>query len=206
MRTEDLLTIVGKDEIVALAQVSKQVASGASARLTRKAKEQIFEAGAQLKKGFSYGYATYPDDADNSKDLLEQARNSCDRERKARFRKAIMIVDDEPEVRNSLKKELRASGYSNFSEAGDGEEALEKIRAAIPDLLILDLNMPRISGYELIGMLKENPETENIATLIMSGFAAEIESLKEYVKKKSIPVIGKPLDMEQFRKLVNYLL
>lgn len=206
MRREGFLTIRSENEVIVLAQVNKQEASGISARFQRKIKEHIFEIDAQLKKGFSYGYATYPDDADNAKDLLERAYKSCVQEREERLKKSIMIVDDEQEVRNFLKKLLQTSGYSNFSEAGDGGEALEKIKTAIPDLLILDLIMPRMSGYEVIGMLKENAQTKDIPVLIMSGYAVEIEKLEEYVKKKAIPVVGKPFNIEQLKKLVNYLL
>ena len=117
-----------------------------------------------------------------------------------------MIVDDEPEARSIVRRALGVSGYSNFSEAGNGEEALEKIKTAIPDLLILDMKMPRINGYELIGRLKENIQTKDIPVIIMSGYAVEIDKLEEYVKKKAIPVVGKPLDIEQLNKLVNYLL
>jgi CheY-like chemotaxis protein len=117
-----------------------------------------------------------------------------------------MIVDDQPELRNLLKKILYSSGYSNFREAGDGNEALEKINTAIPDLLILDLKMPRMSGYEVIGMLKENAQTKDIPVLIMSGYAVEVGKLEEYVKKKAIPVVAKPFNIEQLKKLVNYLL
>jgi len=206
MRSGDFLTIRSKDEIIVLARANKQEASGISARFKRKIKEHIFEIGAQLKKGFSYGYATYPDDADNAKDLLGRANKSCVQEREARLKKAIMIVDDEPELRNLLKKILRAGGYSNFSEAGNGIEALEKIKTAIPDLLMIDMKLPGMSGYEVIGMLKEDAQTKDIPVLIMSGYAVEIEKLEEYVKKKAIPVVGKPFNIEQLKKLVNYLL
>jgi PAS domain S-box-containing protein len=206
MRNEDFLTLSSKNEIIVLAQLNKQEASDIRARLKRIIKEHTFEIDAQLEKGFSYGYATYPDDADNAKDLLERAYKSCVQEREARLKKTIMIVDDQPELRNLLKKILYSSGYSNFREAGDGNEALEKINTAIPDLLILDLKMPRMSGYEVIGMLKENAQTKDIPVLIMSGYAVEVGKLEEYVKKKAIPVVAKPFNIEQLKKLVNYLL
>lgn len=174
-------------------------------RLKMIIKVSVFEIDEQLRTGFSYGYATYPGDASNSKDLLERVYGFCVSERETRLKKSIMIVDDEPEVRNVLRKILQASGYSNFSEAGDGKEALEKIKTAIPDLLMLDIKMP-MSGYEVIGMLKENAQTKDMPILIMSGYAEEIEKLKEYVKRKAIPVVGKPFDAEQIKILVNYLL
>ncbi|MBN1869174.1 MAG: response regulator [Candidatus Omnitrophica bacterium] len=204
--SEGFQTIRSESEVVVFAQVNRQEACGISARLKRMIKEHIFEINAQLKKGFSYGCAIYPDDADNAKDLLERAYKSCVQEREARSRKNIMIVDDEPELRNVLRKILQANGYSNFTEAGDGKEALEKIKTAVPDLLILDLKMPLMGGYEVIGMLKEDAQTKDMPILIMSGDAAEIEKLGEYVKAKAIPLVGKPFNTEQLKKLVNYLL
>ena len=198
--------ITGTDEIIAFVQGNKEEALKVITRLRMAIKAPVFEIEEQRKKGFSYGYAAYPEDAGNAKDLLGWAYGSCVREREAKLKKAIMIVDDEPEARDVLKRILQASGYSNFSEAGDGQEALEKIKTAIPDLLILDMKMPLMNGYEVIGMLKENMETKDIPMLIMSGYAVEIDKLEEYVKKKSIPVVGKPFDVEQIRRLTDYLL
>jgi len=204
IRSGDFVT--GKNEIVTFVQTSKEESSRVITQLKVAIKLPILEIEEQFKMGFSYGCAAYPDDADNAKDLLEQAYKSCVREREERLKKVIMIVDDEPEARSVVRRALQVSGYSNFSEAGDGKEALEKIKTVIPDLLILDMKMPLMNGYELIGMLKENIQTKDISVLIMSGYTVEIDKLEEYVKKKAIPVVGKPLDIEQLNKLVNYLL
>lgn len=206
VRSEDFLTIRNEKDIVVFARASKQKVCGIGARLKRIIKDHIFSIDAQLEKGFSYGYATYPDDADNAEDLLRQARASCVREKEGRLKKKIMIVDDDPQLRTSLKRILLASGYSDFNEASDGEEAIEQIKTVIPDLLIVDLIMPRMAGYELIGRLKEDVATKDIPILIMSGYAVEIDKLGEYVKKKVIPVVVKPFNIEQVNKLVNYLL
>ncbi|MEK6564808.1 MAG: ATP-binding protein [Candidatus Omnitrophota bacterium] len=205
IRSRDFVIKGSENEIIVFIQVNKQEASNMMTRLKMIIKVSVFEIDEQLRTGFSYGYATYPGDASNSKDLLERVYGFCVSERETRLKKSIMIVDDEPEVRNVLRKILQASGYSNFSEAGDGKEALEKIKTAIPDLLMLDIKMP-MSGYEVIGMLKENAQTKDMPILIMSGYAEEIEKLKEYVKRKAIPVVGKPFDAEQIKILVNYLL
>ncbi|MFH1654869.1 MAG: ATP-binding protein [Pseudomonadota bacterium] len=198
--------VTGKNEVVVFMPVNKEEASKLFVQLKMAIKVPIFEIEEQFKIGFSCGYATYPDDADNAEDLLKKVYKSCVREREAKLKKTIMIVDDEPQERSIVRELLQASGYSNFIEAGDGLTALEKIKTTIPDLLILDMKMRGMNGYELIGMLKENTETKDIPVLIMSGYKVEIDKLEEYVKKKTIPMVGKPFDLDQLRKLINYLL
>jgi CheY-like chemotaxis protein len=169
-------------------------------------KTPIFQLEEELKVELSSGYVTYPDDADNAKDLLDRADRSCVRERDARSKKLIMIVDDEPDMRDFLRKNLQSIGYYNIIEAGNGKEALETIEAAIPAFLILDLKMPIMGGHEVIGVLKENMETKDIPILLVSGYATEIDNIKEYVKKKAIPVVSKPFRIEQISRLMKYLL
>jgi len=155
---------------------------------------------------FSYGYSIYPDDGSKSEDLLENAQKSLVSERIERLKKNIMVVDDESVVVEALKKLLEQSGYNNFTEAYDGGQALQRIKDGIPDLLILDMKMPNMSGYEVIGRLKENVETKDVPILIISAYEVEIDRLKEYTQEKAIPVTGKPIDKDRLEKLVNYLL
>jgi signal transduction histidine kinase len=123
-----------------------------------------------------------------------------------RLRKNIMIIDDEPVVVVTLKKLLKKLGYNNLTGVYDGIEALQKLKTLIPDLLILDMRMPRMSGYEVIGRLKQDANTKNIPILIISGYNVEVDRLKEYTKESPIPMVSKPVNIEQFNRLVNYLL
>lgn len=68
------------------------------------------------------------------------------------MRKKILVVDDEPDIRFTLRTLLSAKGYE-VDDAEDGQVALEKIKSESFDLLILDLLMPNVSGYEVIGQL-----------------------------------------------------
>jgi len=63
-----------------------------------------------------------------------------------------------------------------------------------------------MSGYEVVGRLKEDITTKDIPIIIMSGAKVEYEKLEEYVAKKAILVMGKPLDMDKLVTLINYLL
>ena len=63
-------------------------------------------------------------------------------------RKRILIVDDEEDLRKMLKFRLEAVGY-DVAEAGDGQDGLDKARSSKPDLIILDLMLPKIDGFKV---------------------------------------------------------
>jgi two-component system response regulator VicR len=117
-----------------------------------------------------------------------------------------MIVDDEPGAREVLKELLKRFGYKNLTEAYDGDEALHKLETLIPDLLILDMRMPKKSGYEIIGILKKDARTKDVPILIVSGYEVEIDRLKEYAKEKPLPILEKPLNINRLKSSVESLL
>lgn len=80
----------------------------------------------------------------------------------------ILVADDTRTTVKLVHEVLRLSGY-RVVEAFDGLEALEKVQHAQPDLLILDIKMPRMDGYEVCRRLKDNPATAHIPVLMLSG-------------------------------------
>jgi CheY-like chemotaxis protein len=78
----------------------------------------------------------------------------------------ILVVDDEPSIRESLARLLVLSGY-DVSTANDGFAALLHLRQALPDLIVSDLNMPQMSGYELLSVVRRR--FPQIITVAMSG-------------------------------------
>jgi signal transduction histidine kinase/DNA-binding response OmpR family regulator/HAMP domain-containing protein len=81
--------------------------------------------------------------------------------------KTILVVDDEPSIRQLLRQELESQNYQ-VQEAGDGIQALEAVRKLPPDLIILDVMMPKMNGLDLAAILKNNPETAMIPIIILS--------------------------------------
>jgi two-component system, cell cycle response regulator DivK len=79
------------------------------------------------------------------------------------------------ELLPSRTRELYASYFSfvgyRVDQAADGEEALSKVARDPPDLVLMDLSMPRLDGWEATRLLKSNPRTKGIAILILTGFA-----------------------------------
>lgn len=84
----------------------------------------------------------------------------------------VMVVDDEPNVRQYLKAVLEDAGF-NVVTAGDGEEALELIRAKRPDFISLDLVMPKKSGNKLLFELKKDKKLSRIPVLIVTAHAKD---------------------------------
>jgi diguanylate cyclase (GGDEF)-like protein len=80
----------------------------------------------------------------------------------------ILIVDDDPLVRTSLRDILESWGYA-VSEAQDGNDAFNRVLIDEPDLILLDVNMPKLNGLELCRKLKQNPFRSNIPIIFISG-------------------------------------
>ncbi len=80
----------------------------------------------------------------------------------------VLVADDVCEQRGLLVKLLRPAGL-RAAEAGDGREAIEKARSLRPDLIVMDLSMPVIDGWEATRRLKADPDTRRIPIVILTG-------------------------------------
>ncbi len=89
-------------------------------------------------------------------------------------RSKILVVDDEPEAVELVEFNLEQAGYSVIT-AADGAEALEKARSNVPDLIVLDLMLPEISGLDVCKMLRRDPATAGIPIIMLTAKAAEID-------------------------------
>jgi len=86
--------------------------------------------------------------------------------------KRILVVDDEPDVRNFLATCIEDAGFQ-VETAGDGVEALEKIEANIPDLMTLDMVMPRRSGIKLMRKLRKHEQWAHIPVIVITAHAKD---------------------------------
>jgi DNA-binding response OmpR family regulator len=82
--------------------------------------------------------------------------------------KKILVVDDEPDVASLLTLMLKSQGYNVIS-AGDGQEALEKARSENPDLILLDIMLPRLDGYKVARMLKFDENFSHIPIIMLTA-------------------------------------
>lgn len=103
--------------------------------------------------------------------------------------KSILVVDDEPNIVLSLEFLMEKQGFAVRS-AYDGEQALEAISESPPDLILLDINMPKLNGYEVCAAVRANPEWNDVRILILTAKGRDVEREKglamgadEYVTK-----------------------
>lgn len=82
--------------------------------------------------------------------------------------KKILVVDDEEELLELISDTLSAQGYE-VTTGVTAEEAVNKAKALIPDLLLIDIILPDMEGPEAVRILSENPATSNIPTIFLSG-------------------------------------
>lgn len=174
-------------------------------RLIRIVKES-FDISEELELDFSYALAQFPQEGQTAEELLQFCETHPIHERTERLSKPILLVDDERELTEAVKTLLGFFGYTHVETAQSGEEAFEKIKGQIPELIILDMKMPGMSGYEVIGRLKEDHKTKDIPILIMSGYEVEIGKFDEYITSKAILTVNKPVDPDLLRKTVYYLI
>lgn len=91
----------------------------------------------------------------------------------------VLIIDDEPSTRTILERILRKDGFQTW-QAQNGKVALEKIRSVQPDLIISDILMPELDGFELITKLRETPETQDIPFIFLSVKDDPVDQLKGF--------------------------
>ena len=85
-------------------------------------------------------------------------------------------MDDEPDAVELIEFNLKASGYDVVS-AADGEEALQKARAVLPDLIVLDIMLPEVDGTEVCKILRRDQRTSGIPIIMLTAKAAEIDRI-----------------------------
>jgi CheY-like chemotaxis protein len=116
----------------------------------------------------------------------------------------ILVVDDEPTIVRLMEFILARQGHEMIV-AVNGEEALQKIRAQQPDLVLLDIMMPRIDGYEVAHQLRSDPATASLPIIMLSAKAQE-EDIRKGIEVGVDKYITKPFSPEHLVHVVaDYL-
>jgi CheY-like chemotaxis protein len=115
--------------------------------------------------------------------------------------KKILIVDDEPAIIEILTLRLVAAGYEVCT-AKDGVEAVEKVKSEKPNLIIMDVLMPRMTGFEAMEKIREDPESRGIPALVISAKS----SMKEFFADiTGVEFIPKPYDPKELVNRIEVL-
>ena len=117
--------------------------------------------------------------------------------------KTILICDDEINIRESICYVVNKEGY-RYSIANDGVSAYEMACNEKPDLIILDVNMPGMTGYEVCKKIRANPAIENITILILTAFGQESDKQKA-ISAGTDDFMSKPFSPRELRNKITEL-
>lgn len=122
----------------------------------------------------------------------------------------ILLVEDNPgDVRLTKESLHDAKVHNNMAVASDGFEAMAFLRregafadATRPDLILLDLNLPRMNGFEVLDAIKEDPDLKRIPVVVLTTSQAEQDIIQSY-NLYANAYVTKPVDLEQFIKVIK---
>lgn len=104
----------------------------------------------------------------------------------------ILVIDDDQNFRAGLDRRLRREGFKVLS-AGDGWEGLEVLKSTPADLILVDVKMPKMNGYQFLEMVKSDPDTKAIPVIMVSGLD-DIDSIVTCLEKGADDYINKPFN------------
>ena len=114
----------------------------------------------------------------------------------------VLVVDDEPAIRRLLRTSLTAQGY-RVVEAWDGKQAIEVAEAEKLDLILLDLQLPRLNGLGVIHRLRQNPNLLNVPIVIITGQDPE-KYRSSAIAEGCDDFLLKPIDFDRLDALLDY--
>ncbi len=117
------------------------------------------------------------------------------------YQRIVLVVDDEPSIRRFLRHLLEQEGY-DVLEAGSGKEALIRCERENPDLVLLDLRLPDMTGFEILSELKKRPETNHIPVVILSI----VQDREEGFRLGASDYLTKPVDRDKLMERIQRLI
>lgn len=117
---------------------------------------------------------------------------------------SVMVVDDEPGVRFLLERILEKAGYE-VEQAEDGEDAIEKLKAGKPDVMLLDVMMPELDGWETLKRIRQNEETRDLPVIMVTVKSEDVDKEKSF-QELADAHISKPIIREKLLATVDWVL
>lgn len=117
----------------------------------------------------------------------------------------ILVVDDSEVLRRIVVFNLVKNGYT-VSEASDGEEALQKLKESTPDLVILDIMMPKMNGFEVLKVMKQDENLSKVPVIVLTAKGGE-NDLQEGLKLGADIFLTKPFSpgrlIEEVQRVID---
>src|SRR3989338_2359832 len=117
----------------------------------------------------------------------------------------ILLADDEPDIREIMAKKIAHEGYAVVT-AEDGQEAWEKIKKENPDVILLDLGMPKMDGFTVLKNLRENPPSSKWQPVVIISARAELNDMQKGFPLEADHYITKPCHIADVLKAIQLML
>lgn len=117
----------------------------------------------------------------------------------------ILIADDEQEVLEIMARKVARHGFDVVT-ANDGQEAWDKICSDSPDIILLDLTMPKMDGFEVLKELREHPPSDKWQPVIIISARHELEDIQKGFSYDADHYISKPCKMEDILKSIKLMM
>ena len=117
-------------------------------------------------------------------------------------RKKILIVDDEPAILIVSRRRLEANGYEVVT-AASGKEGIEKAETCEPDLILLDIIMPGLDGYEVCRRLKSSEKTRKIPVIIFTASSPQDDSGEKAIEFGAVGYLTKPFESDDLLSIIE---
>ena len=117
----------------------------------------------------------------------------------------ILVADDEEVILEIMARKIASQGYEVIT-AKDGQEAWSKIVSDVPDIIILDFNMPKMDGWAVLSQLRQNPPTKRWQPVIIVSSENELENFQKGVNLEADHYLTKPCQIEDVLKAIRLML
>jgi two-component system, cell cycle response regulator len=114
-------------------------------------------------------------------------------QQRAKMLRRVMVVEDEPDIQKVLRMSLQIRGVSEIFVASSGEECLDRVRQVQPDLILLDVTMPKLDGIETCRRLKQDVTTREIPVIFLSAMT-QTSDRKKGLEAGAAGYLAKPFD------------
>ncbi len=118
--------------------------------------------------------------------------------------KRLLVIDDEVDIGETVKIRLEVNGYS-VNLAYDGLDGIDKAVKTMPDLILLDILMPQVDGFEVCRRLRKIPETQNIPIIMLTAIKSP-ESLQKAKEAGAQDYLAKPFESGELVEIVRFYL
>jgi len=117
----------------------------------------------------------------------------------------ILIADDEVDVLDIMAKKIAAEGYEVIK-ASDGEQAWNSIVSELPDIIILDLNMPKMHGWTILQNLRKNPPSKKWQSVIIVSAQDELKDVQKGLALEADHYLTKPCSIQDILKAIHLMI